>query len=605
MTSESNPKVSLVITCYNYGKYVAEAIESVLKQTYDNVDLLVIDDGSTDNSLEVIEKYRHYDQVEIISRKNKGIVYTRNEALRVTKGEFICFLDADDFFDQDYIEKMVSIAHENDADVVYPNWHVFGDDKYTKSFPEFDLQRLIRQEIHCTSESLIRRAAIGDHKFESEKVAEDWDFFLGLALDDKKFKLAEDCYINYRVRRDTRGSTRPYWDDMYHFYDILMKWSRKYPTKVNPLDLPVYAGRLRDAHIEAQDRIIHDKDVAIGDKEAAIEQQQGHIEVLEKQLARMFNSYAFKIGSTVIKPFSVLKRGVQKVKRYILSLKDSSIDEHYYKDELRMLSDGLNRDGKGKFAVVIHLYYVDNWPLFKHKLELLPDGAYDVFITIPEKNEYFGKEILQDFPDARIIKVPNRGRDVLPFIKVAQALQGLDYNTVLKFHSKKSTHRQDGQDWLESMLDQIIPEDPKALGRVLKAVGRQNFGVLGPADVYYPLTINFPANGKHMTKVMSEVFNRHTTELVLQQKRKEYGFFGGTMFWVNLDAIRPLLSYGVARFEAEAGQIDATFAHALERAFCVVPEVNGRDMYSSDGETVIKRPYESDNIPEWSEDHEK
>ena len=248
------PLVSVVITCYNYADYVEQAIKSILQQTYKNIELIIIDDGSTDKSLDIITKYR--DSAKIVSRKNKGIVYTRNEAIQLAKGRYLCFLDADDYFDQDFIGNMVDIAERAKADVVYPNWCIFGDRDEKIEFPEFDVQKLIKHEIHCTAESLIRVEAIGDSRFENEVVAEDWDFFLGLALKGKKFVSAKNCYINYRIRQNTRGSSRNYWDDMRYFYEILQKWQKKYPKVVNPIDLPLAVGRRRDEFIDEQKKLI-------------------------------------------------------------------------------------------------------------------------------------------------------------------------------------------------------------------------------------------------------------------------------------------------------------------------------------------------------------
>lgn len=604
--------VSVVITCYNYAEYVEEAIESILAQTHNNINLIIIDDGSTDNSLEVIKKYQHNDKVEVVSRKNKGIVYTRNEALKLSKGEFIFFLDADDFFDNDYIEKMVDIAQEYNADVVYPNWRVFGDEQYEKKFPEFDLQRLVRQEIHCTSESLIRRSAIGNHKFESEKVAEDWDFFLGMALDSRKFKLAAGCYINYRVRKGGRGTASPYWDDMYHFYKILQKWNKRYPGRIKPEDLPIYAGRLRDDHISALNDIIHEKDQGINEARAALASQEltignlnQELQLLHAELQEIKDSRSYKAGKILQKPIAHVRNVKMGIKKRLARSYARDVEDIFYDKELRNLTSSIAHGEKRTLAVVVHLFYSDNWPLFTRKIKLLPEGSYDLFITLPAHNEAFTDTIHQDFPDARIIKSPNRGRDVLPFIKVARVLQKLNYKVVLKFHSKKSTHRQDGQDWLESMLDQIIPDNQKVLQRILKTVAKDNFGVLGPADVYYPLTINFPANGEHMTRIITRLFDKDTAFNVLQKDRNKYGFFGGTMFWLNLEASDGLFDYSASQFEPEAGQIDATFAHALERMFCIVPEIRMRDIYESNGDQVRKRSYVSGRIPDWSKDHNK
>lgn len=288
--------MSIIITCYNYAEYVEAAIQSALKQTYKNIELIIIDDGSTDGSADVIRK--HKESARIVSRENKGIVYTRNEALRIAKGDYICFLDADDYFDRDYIENTVKLAEETGADVVFPNWHVFGDKEYKTDFAEFDVQRLIRQEIHCTSESLVRKSAIGHHRFESEQVAEDWDFFLGLALDGRKFKLARNIYINYRVRQNTRGTTRSYWDDMHHFCAILLKWSKKYPDQVNPSDLPVFAGKSSSEYLNN----------TITEKNRIIDEQAKTIDSIQESISKIKKSFSYRIGLILTAPFRVLHR---------------------------------------------------------------------------------------------------------------------------------------------------------------------------------------------------------------------------------------------------------------------------------------------------------
>lgn len=302
--------VTVVITSYNYGMYVEDAIQSVLKQTYKNIKTIVIDDGSTDNSLDVINRYKKSKQLIVISRRNKGIVHTRNQGIRLAEEGFILFLDADDYFDEDYIKKMVQTAEDTSADVVYPNWRVFGDKEYTKEFSDFDVQKLIRQEIHCTSESLIRVSALKGHKFESEKIAEDWDFFLGMALSGKKFVHAKDCYINYRVRDNTRGTRRPYWDDVYEFCNILRKWQKKYPKVVNPFDLPIYAGKERDDHIRSQDKIISDLRNDINNRSEELERMSAEIDRIKREIVSIEKSQSYKIGRAVTALVRKLRRSI-------------------------------------------------------------------------------------------------------------------------------------------------------------------------------------------------------------------------------------------------------------------------------------------------------
>ena len=104
--SQQNPLVSVIIGNYNYGYFLAEAIESVLQQTYRHFELIVVDDGSTDNSREVIESYG--EQVVAIFQPNKGQGEAFNVGITKAQGEIICFLDADDYYHPDKLNKIVS-----------------------------------------------------------------------------------------------------------------------------------------------------------------------------------------------------------------------------------------------------------------------------------------------------------------------------------------------------------------------------------------------------------------------------------------------------------------------------------------------------------------
>ncbi len=107
------PLVSVIIPNYNYARYVGEAVESALGQTYSNLEVIVVDDGSTDNSLEVLERYR--DRVKIVEQQNSGVCVARNRGVAETKGEYIAFLDADDVWLPEKIEKQVK-KFESDGD---------------------------------------------------------------------------------------------------------------------------------------------------------------------------------------------------------------------------------------------------------------------------------------------------------------------------------------------------------------------------------------------------------------------------------------------------------------------------------------------------------
>lgn len=117
------PLISVYITNYNYQTFIQSSIESVLGQTLQDFELLIIDDGSTDNSKSIIEKYRSYPKVTIIYQQNKGLNITNNVAMRVAKGKYLMRLDADDYLTTDALEIMSGILEKDpDLGLVFPDY---------------------------------------------------------------------------------------------------------------------------------------------------------------------------------------------------------------------------------------------------------------------------------------------------------------------------------------------------------------------------------------------------------------------------------------------------------------------------------------------------
>lgn len=179
-----NPTVSVVIPCYNYGRFIDDAIGSVLKQTYNDYEIIVVDDGSTDTS--TIEKLHSikYDKVKVIFSENKGTSGARNLGISNAKGKYILTLDADDKISEHFLEKAVEIMQsQENISVVYPRVKYFGAkfwyqrNKKPYSFPDI----LIDTPMCCSS--LFKRE-------EWEKVGgfdeglvygkEDYDFWLSI-----------------------------------------------------------------------------------------------------------------------------------------------------------------------------------------------------------------------------------------------------------------------------------------------------------------------------------------------------------------------------------------------------------------------------------------
>lgn len=152
-----SPYITVYITNYNYGKYIAQAIESVLNQSLQNFELIIIDDGSTDNSREIIEKYTKHSGIQVIFQQNKGLNVTNNIALRVARGKYLIRLDADDYFHPD---ALYLLSKELDQDetlgLVFPDYYYVNETgEITEEFKRHDFNKevfLLDQAAHgaCT-----------------------------------------------------------------------------------------------------------------------------------------------------------------------------------------------------------------------------------------------------------------------------------------------------------------------------------------------------------------------------------------------------------------------------------------------------------------------
>lgn len=207
MRNIGQPKVSVVITSYNYEAYLEDAIESVSSQTYKNIELIIIDDGSQDNTGIVLKKYANNKNITIVSRENRGVIYTRNEGVRLANGEYIMQLDADDTIDRTYISRCIEKILAEGLDLVYTQAKVFGRVDYQTEFIEYDLEKL-KHDNFMHASALVRKSRLKENPYDEylDKLGnEDWDLFLDLCLDGAKAGLVNEPLLNYRKHTDRKS----------------------------------------------------------------------------------------------------------------------------------------------------------------------------------------------------------------------------------------------------------------------------------------------------------------------------------------------------------------------------------------------------------------
>ncbi len=132
-------------------------------------------------------------------------------------------------------------------------------------------------------------------------------------------------------------------------------------------------------------------------------------------------------------------------------------------------------------AVIVHLYYKDRWGDIVRHLNKMDKKEFKLYVSLPIKDADFESEIKKGFPDAITIVVPNRGRDVLPSLKLTKIALSNGHKVFLKLHSKKSLHRQDGSEWLEDMLTKLIPASGSTRKDIKNVITGEGW-LVGPSD---------------------------------------------------------------------------------------------------------------------------
>ncbi len=211
------PLVSVIIPCFNAKQWLSEAIDRILAQTYPQIEIIVIDDGSTDNSLAIIKSYG--DRLIWQTGANKGGNHARNLGFTLAKGEYIQYLDADDYLLPDKIAKQVRCLQTSSANVVYGDWqHLVhqGDgssflDKVRICGPKTDfLESLLANEQWSNiapilfSRSIVIKSGGWD---ESLLAAQDRDFLISVAIAGAKFVYQPGCDSIYRIPNQPTVST--------------------------------------------------------------------------------------------------------------------------------------------------------------------------------------------------------------------------------------------------------------------------------------------------------------------------------------------------------------------------------------------------------------
>lgn len=269
--------VSIIIPCFNDGQYIEQAIQSILDQTYSNKEIIVIDDGS-DNETKNILRVLNEKIDLLITQNNHGTSVARNIGISAAKGEFILPLDADDFFEPSFIEKSVNILENNsNVGLVTCHAHIIKDDNITGEIISKGGQAkdmLIRNGV--LANSLYRKKVWDDVLGYDEKMVngyEDWDFNISITQKGWQIHVIDDFLFRYRLKKNSRNTNA----NFSYKYDLL--------TYIN----------------------LKHKEVFINNYNETIKNLFFQMEKLEKEKIKIENSLANRLGRVILKPIKHIR----------------------------------------------------------------------------------------------------------------------------------------------------------------------------------------------------------------------------------------------------------------------------------------------------------
>lgn len=211
-----DPLVSVVVPCFNQGPFLAEAIESVLAQTFPRIEIVVVEDHSTDGVTRELVRHSVFPRTRIIlNDTNRGVAATRNIGIRAARGPYILPLDADDTIAPEFVARALGEVQRDRADVCYAKVELFGTETGEFRLDPFSVPGMLRTNL-VVNTALYRKAAwaaVGGYSEALTTGLEDWDFWLSLLEQGNRFRRLDAPLFFYRrhgpTRTDSARTTEP------------------------------------------------------------------------------------------------------------------------------------------------------------------------------------------------------------------------------------------------------------------------------------------------------------------------------------------------------------------------------------------------------------
>lgn len=550
----SQPRVSVCISAYNHEAYIGDCLDSVLAQDCPDIEILVVDDASTDGTARIIQQYadRHPGRIKaLLLDSNLGPAQAPNRLFRQAQGEFIALLGSDDLMRPGRLSKQLAfllshpaaVAVFSEIDIIDGEGRIqTGNNPYEPLFnsPYPNIYRRLLEGNFLNAPSvMLRRAdllAVGGYG-ESLRYVQDFDLWVKLLQRGELHRLPERLTA-YRVHgKNLSVFTGPSnFQVCAETVAVIVRAARAFPLE-KFCDRPPQSAEERAValitiarHLEVVDRN-HFGQALLGTAcayELALQAWDAAPEVGRAYKQELETRLASQLGGGSAPP---------------------QLAEH---------------QAGARVLVILHLYYTELWPELRAYLSRI-NLPFDLVVsTPPSQLDWVDREVRSAYPHARIFACDNRGRDIAPLFSVLRQISLDGYAYVLKLHTKRSPHLGWGDTWRQQLLDSLLPAGGGVASILQMLDQHPEVGLLGAAQHILDAKHYSGAGGVELERM-----NQLAGRLGFDLRSLNYDFVAASMFWCRPLLLRSLLEIGIKPddFEEERGQVEGTLAHAMERVF--------------------------------------
>ena len=428
--------ISVVVTCYNHENYIEQCLRSIFKQTYRNIELIVLDDGSTDNSSEIIQEVLKESPfvTTFESHENIGVVRTRNKGLNLLNGDYFLFVDSDDFLDETYVQELYECAINRQADIVYCDLFNFEKNEVYLKAQEFEIHSILVSN-YISNCSLVKKAILKGTYYDetlSGKKLEDYDFFLNLIINNgAKAVYQPNAKLNYRVFEKDSISKR---DSVRYHFEIYLEVLEKYLDKLPHEIYQAVSENLMILESRIDDLINHHDDVTdyvnrLKKERDQLERrkytQSKQLKDAHKEMELIRSSLSYRLGNALITPIKtagVIAKNPKAIKNYLraLNVKVIQLRRHVTPLKVRQLRrlrnsqrSALSHNGK---KALVYVIFESEARLQEYKLRFLQALAPlvdDVIVVVNGQLHNDDINSLENY--GRVLTRDNKGYDTAAF----------------------------------------------------------------------------------------------------------------------------------------------------------------------------------------------